>query len=228
MYFIDGAMFYLLSKAYDVSQRKYPQVEFPSGETFPIWEGSTSPIIHIFGEMDLPYYTNQDDALELANDIAQQCGYAVRRVDEDKIEVWGHDDDEHYLITVDTQANCLLDIALVEAGEQERPTLPAYDYLPEALLAVLPKLGATEELGMLAVALLKYFTPDAGWTWYATEFDGDDTFFGLVSGLEIELGYFSLAELKQVRGSLGLPIERDLHFEPTTLAELKKWHEDNR
>lgn len=70
------------------------------------------------------------------------------------------------------------------------------------------------------MAWVKYFTPDSSWTWYATEFDGQDTFFGLVQGLEEELGYFSLAELQQVRGPLGLPIERDLHFQPTPLSQL--------
>ena len=32
-----------------------------------------------------------------------------------------------------------------------------------------------------------------------------------------ELGYFSLEELKGIRGHLGLPVERDRHFEPTPL-----------
>jgi hypothetical protein len=41
-----------------------------------------------------------------------------------------------------------------------------------------------------------------------------------VDGLEKELGYFSLAELQQVRGSLGLPVERDLHWRPKTLQEI--------
>ena len=36
-------------------------------------------------------------------------------------------------------------------------------------------------------------------------------FFGLVDGLEAELGYFWLSELTGVRGPLGLPIERDLY-----------------
>jgi len=31
------------------------------------------------------------------------------------------------------------------------------------------------------------FTPDSSWTWYAMEFDGVDTFFGLVNGFEEEL-----------------------------------------
>jgi len=55
--------------------------------------------------------------------------------------------------------------------------------------------------------------------------DGDDTFFGLVAGHEIELGYFSLCELEEAKGPLGLPIERDLYFKPKTLKELKELHE---
>lgn len=72
----------------------------------------------------------------------------------------------------------------------------------------------------------KFFTPDSNWTWYAIEFDGEDLFFGLVSGFEIEAGYFSLSELESVRGPMGLPIERDLHFEPRPLSqvpEYKSW-----
>ena len=71
-----------------------------------------------------------------------------------------------------------------------------------------------------ALAVVKFFTPDSSWTWYASEFDGEDTFFGLVDGLELEFGYFSLRELQSVRGHLGLPIERDLWFTPTPIHEL--------
>ena len=70
------------------------------------------------------------------------------------------------------------------------------------------------------MAYAKYFTPDSNWTWYATEFDGEDIFFGLVDGFEKELGYFSLAELKSTRGPMGLPIERDLYWEQKTLKEI--------
>jgi len=42
-----------------------------------------------------------------------------------------------------------------------------------------------------------------------------------VSGLEVELGYFSLSELTGIRGAFGLPVERDLSFEPTRLSEVK-------
>jgi len=62
-----------------------------------------------------------------------------------------------------------------------------------------------------AICVVKFFDPTGSWTWYATEFDGKDTFFGLVDGFELEWGSFSLAELKSVKGMLGLGIERDLY-----------------
>jgi hypothetical protein len=78
---------------------------------------------------------------------------------------------------------------------------------------------------MDAVAHIKFFTPDSSWTWYASEFDGEDRFVGLVIGHEIELGYFSLSELQSVLGPLGLPFERDLYFTPETIGELMRKHE---
>jgi len=84
----------------------------------------------------------------------------------------------------------------------------------------LPPLGSQDGKGGKAVVYVKFFTPDSNWTWWATEFDGKDTFFGLVEGQEKELGYFSLAELQGARGPMGLPIERDLHWTPKTLEEI--------
>jgi hypothetical protein len=75
---------------------------------------------------------------------------------------------------------------------------------------------------------VKFFTSDSNWIWYASKFDGEDIFFGLVSRLEVELGYFSLKELEEVKGSLGLPIERDLYFEPKSLKELQEMHQKER
>lgn len=92
--------------------------------------------------------------------------------------------------------------------------------LTKEVLAKLPKLYTQEEKGLNAVAVVKFFTPDSNWTWYATEFDGEDLFFGLVDGFEKELGYFRLSELQSVKGALGLPIERDMFFKPKTLNEL--------
>jgi len=84
----------------------------------------------------------------------------------------------------------------------------------------LPPLYSQEDLGQKAIAHVKFFTPDSNWTWWATEFDGEDTFFGLVEGHCKELGYFSLQELQTARGPLGLPVERDLHWRPKRLDEI--------
>jgi len=85
----------------------------------------------------------------------------------------------------------------------------------------LPTLGSTanEKDPMVQV---KFFTPDSNWTWYAYEFDTEDTFFGYVKGFENELGTFSLRELREVRGPRGLPIERDRYFKPCPLSEVMK------
>lgn len=92
--------------------------------------------------------------------------------------------------------------------------------LTKELLKKLPPLYANEKVAD-PVAVVKFFTPWTNWTWYATEFDGKDTFFGLVVGHETELGYFSLSELASIRGRFGLKIERDLHFTPTPLSKLR-------
>lgn len=96
--------------------------------------------------------------------------------------------------------------------------------LTKELRRKLPPLYSGEEKGLEALALAKFFTPDNGWTWYASEFDGKDTFFGLAVGVEPELGYFSLSELLKVRGVLGLPVERDRYYTPKTLGELLEQH----
>lgn len=66
--------------------------------------------------------------------------------------------------------------------------------------------------------VVKLFTPDGSATWLLSESDPDDPdrLFGLCDlGLGFpELGYVSLAEIIEVRGKLGLPVERDRHFVP--------------
>lgn len=66
------------------------------------------------------------------------------------------------------------------------------------------------------IPVVKLFTPDAGCTWLLTELDPEDTdiAFGLCDlGMGCpELGNVRISELESVRGRLGLPVERDLHF----------------
>ena len=92
--------------------------------------------------------------------------------------------------------------------------------LPRRIRGRLPSLYSQDGKGGKAVAWVKFFTPDSSWKWYATEFDGKNTFFGLVDGLVKELGYFSLSELESVRGPMGLQIECDLYWQPKTLEEI--------
>jgi hypothetical protein len=84
-------------------------------------------------------------------------------------------------------ANCQAQIARMEAGESD------IDFKP----------------------VVKLFTPDAQCTWLLTELGLDDIAFGLCDlGLGCpELGYVCMRELREARGPLGLPIERDLHFD---------------
>ena len=71
------------------------------------------------------------------------------------------------------------------------------------------------------VVQVKFFAPSMNWTWYVTEFDGDDVLFGRVEGFEREWGYFNLSELESLRGPGGVPaVERDLHFKPTRITGL--------
>jgi hypothetical protein len=91
--------------------------------------------------------------------------------------------------------------------------------LTKKLCRQLPPLYTNENVSDPQV-ICKFFTPDSSWTWYAFEFDGQDTFYGLVEGLETEFGYFSLKELQSVRGKLGLPVERDLYFSPCKLSNI--------
>lgn len=64
--------------------------------------------------------------------------------------------------------------------------------------------------------VVKLFTPDANCTWLLSELDPADTdiAFGLCDlGFGTpELGSVRLSEIASVRGRLGLPVERDLHF----------------
>jgi len=53
--------------------------------------------------------------------------------------------------------------------------------LTKGIKRALPKLGATAN-DPDPLMVCKFFTPDGGWTWYASEFDGEDIFFGYVLG----------------------------------------------
>lgn len=91
--------------------------------------------------------------------------------------------------------------------------------IPDDLRDRLIENGSTAEVqdGFDPFPAVKLFTPDAAATWLITEAypDGADLrLFGLMDlGLgSPELGYAMLSEIEDVRGKLGLPVERDLYF----------------
>ncbi len=93
----------------------------------------------------------------------------------------------------------------------------------------LPEIYTQDGKGGRAVAYVKFFTPDSGFTWWITEGSAikdeqgaevDFHMFGLVQGQCKELGYVSLNELEEANGPMGLPIERDLHWQPKMLEEI--------
>lgn len=110
--------------------------------------------------------------------------------------------------------------------------------MTEEIRKKLPPLYSQDGKGYDAVAVAKFFTPDSSWTWFATEgspvdsdgiMEGDEAFkapavdflfFGLVDGHDRELGYFSLNELEQATGPMGLHIERDRFWKPKPLTEV--------
>ncbi len=88
----------------------------------------------------------------------------------------------------------------------------------------LPPLYSQDGEGKEAVAYVKFFG-SGRFTFYATEYDGADTFFGwIVSPLGAdcdEFGYLSLAELQAMRfPPFGLGAERDRHFRPRKVSAI--------
>ncbi len=73
----------------------------------------------------------------------------------------------------------------------------------------------------------RFFDPTSSWRWYALEFDGQETFFGLiVTSHHAVAGNFTLSELESLRcphpEKGEMKIERDLSFQGMTLRQLTR------
>ena len=128
------------------------------------------------------------------------------------------------------RAICVGGATVVEADKRAANNkIRGMKLLTKELRRKLPPLYSQDGKGGKAVVYLKFFTPDSGFTWLITEGspvkdengnEVDFQFFGLVEGQFRELGYVCLSELESVNGSMGLPAERDLHWQPKTLQEI--------
>ncbi|GAG05051.1 unnamed protein product, partial [marine sediment metagenome] len=85
--------------------------------------------------------------------------------------------------------------------------------LTKLLIRKFPPLESTDEENPGNIKIpCKFFLPGTMWTWWPFEYDGIDTFFGLVRGEAKELGYFTLEQLRQRKGQMGMRVERDKFF----------------
>ena len=113
------------------------------------------------------------------------------------------------------QAAVLKDLIKGEEGKFFAEAVQQLEYR----IKTMPQTYETDGQGDKAIAYLHYFK--GGYDFYVTEKDQEAVqhqAFGLVSGHAVELGYISIEELKANN------VEIDLHFEPTTIGELKKKH----
>ena len=94
--------------------------------------------------------------------------------------------------------------------------------LPLSIIKNIPNLYETENQEE-KICYVKLFLADSNWTWYIIEIDKQDnnTCFGLVDGLEKELGYFTLSELENLKGAFGLKVELDTSFKPIKLSKIR-------
>lgn len=95
------------------------------------------------------------------------------------------------------------------------------ELIPKSVQNNIPSLYDTED-HIDPIVYIKLFLDN--WTWYITEISIDNNIcFGyVISPFGSELGYFSLDEIKDLKNSLGLNVERDLHFKPIKLSYIKK------
>jgi len=194
---------------------------------------------------DYPYIEFYSDAngrvvIELEQDQIEVIGMPIPAIESDPISrEQQHQNMSEYLGGVAQELDVPAENAICVGGKiqtrlakqaDENARIRGMKLLTKEIRKKLPPLYTQDGKGGKAVVYLKYFTPSAQWTWYVSEGEPvldengkeeiDFQFFGLVDGHEKELGYFNLSELENARGPMGLPIERDLYWQPKTLEEI--------
>lgn len=92
---------------------------------------------------------------------------------------------------------------------------PAYRYIRAA--DRLP----TNDANVDSLAPVRLFNPTGIGTWWIASYNPDEqTAWGVADIHEREAGAIWIPELVEFRGRFNLPIERDLHYRPVTVAEI--------
>lgn len=92
--------------------------------------------------------------------------------------------------------------------------------LTKELIDQLPKIKETEEIED-PICYVKLFHPFGSYTVYLLEYNSDQKLgFGLVSGLDVELGYIDINELETMK-VFGIGMERDLYYTPELLSVVR-------
>lgn len=95
---------------------------------------------------------------------------------------------------------------------------PAYKYIREA-----DKLPTNIGDKGDPICKVKLFNPTGGGTWYLASYDpATEIAYGVAEIQVREAGPIYMPELVQYRGRFGLPIERDLHWDPKPMSEILK------
>ncbi len=97
--------------------------------------------------------------------------------------------------------------------------------VPKELLDSIPPLGADPETPLSeTLVYARFFDPASSWQWYVIEFDGGETFFGLILSRSVAVaGQFTLTELSSIDArpsECGPGIKLDPEFQPITVAKL--------
>jgi hypothetical protein len=103
LYYLDGDIISRKTQQWVTQGKKFPTLAFPSGIHCELVEGYLphQPFFIVFDAMRLPTQTAIQEAYQEAMAYAEQYGYLVTRPTTDTLEVWGHEPDEHYLVTYD-------------------------------------------------------------------------------------------------------------------------------
>ncbi len=136
----------------------YPLLRFPSGLMREVIENPVThePSVNIWGGLHLPYYATRDEAYELVANLAEIYPLQIIPANDNILQLLNLEGNRAYHIQFDNDNRQLINIKLYPSY--------AMELLDGESRAVLSPLYANEKQGLKAIAPVKFFTPDSGWT----------------------------------------------------------------